>query len=94
VENIRAMTDSTREYGVYSRGHSRPAEPAPVSGKYPDGARLAAPPGRKPAGACVPWNEKRAQIPSICGDESLLQQVWEHIDGLANTYLWQLLLSF
>jgi hypothetical protein len=96
VENMRAMTDFTREYGVYSSGHSMPAQPVPVSGERPAGGNsvLAAAAGRKPAGTCVPWNEKRAEIPAIPGDEAVVQQVWEQIDGLANTYLWQLLLSF
>ena len=96
VENIRAMTDFTREHGVYSRGHSLPAEPAPVAGAGRGDGRppLAPAVGRIPAGACVPWGEKRKQIPSVSGDESLVQHVWERIDGLANTYLWQLLLSF
>jgi hypothetical protein len=47
-----------------------------------------------PPGACVPWEEKRKELPAISGDEALVKRVWEEIDGLAYTYIWQCLLSF
>ena len=50
-------------------------------------------PGIKP-GACFPWEEKVKEIPKLTGDPELMRHVWENIDGLANTYIWQLLLSF
>ena len=50
--------------------------------------------GRKAAGVVVPWEQKRKELPPLTGDESLVRQGWEHIDGLANMYLWQVLLSF
>jgi hypothetical protein len=98
IENMRAMTDFTREYGVYSSGCDsppvRPASPRPpenAAGKHP---ALQRPTGKKQPGECVPWEEKRGHIPSLPGDETVARNVWEHIDSLANTYLWQLLLSF
>jgi hypothetical protein len=45
-------------------------------------------------GACLPWDEKVKELPSICGDRQLVQQVWEDIDALAYMYIWQVLLSF
>jgi hypothetical protein len=51
-------------------------------------------PGAKPPGVVVPWEEKRVGIPSIPGDPELVRRVWEEIDGLANMYIWQILLSF
>jgi len=45
-------------------------------------------------GTCVPWEEKRAELPAITGNEELIAQVWKDIDALGYTYIWQLLLSF
>jgi hypothetical protein len=42
----------------------------------------------------VPWEEKRKQWLSLPGDEGVVRRVWEHVDGLANMYIWQVLLSF
>jgi hypothetical protein len=98
VENVRAMTDATLEYGVYSRGHS---EPPPAGGPRPEprdatpGAFLPPPaPGRPQPGECWAWGKKRAEIPKIPGDEDLCRQVWQGIDALGNTFIWQLLVSF
>ena len=93
VENIRAMTDFTREYGVYSAGSCRPkpAETVPLHGAT--GVPVVA--GRKPAGVVIPWDEKRGQLPSpLPGDEAVVRDVWQHLDGLANMFLWQVLLGF
>ncbi len=30
----------------------------------------------------------------ISGDADLAQRIWEEIDGLANSFIWQILLSF
>ncbi len=97
VENIRAMTDFTREYGVYPEGHSRVATPPPQA-LVPRGA------GQAPAflqgrgalgrGVCVPWEQKRKDIAAIPGDEALVQRIWEEIEGLANMFIWQILVSF
>ncbi len=45
-------------------------------------------------GVCTPWEEKRRELPPIQGDEQLVRQVWEEIDSLAYTYIWQCLVSF
>jgi hypothetical protein len=45
-------------------------------------------------GVCFPWEEKARELPEITGDPAMVRKVWEGIDGLANTYIWQLLLSF
>ena len=50
-------------------------------------------PTKKP-GVCVRWEEKRKELPQISGDEELVKKVWEDIDSLAHTYIWQCLLSF
>jgi hypothetical protein len=43
---------------------------------------------------CIPWEEKRKEMPAIRGDEVIVQRVWKDIDGLACMYIWQVLLSF
>ncbi|WP_165229232.1 uroporphyrinogen decarboxylase family protein [Aquisphaera insulae] len=95
VENVRAMTDAAREFGVYS-GAADACDLAPptraATGPRPplsgDGRSRTAP------GFVVPWAQKRETLPRDIGDADLVRAVWEHIDSLANMYIWQLLLSF
>lgn len=100
IENLRALTDVTREYGVYSAGSTqsstnlaalRPCHGADVS-KLTGLAGLAAP--RIKPGICRPWEEKARELPPITGDQDLVRRVWENVEALGNTYIWQLLLSF
>ena len=95
VENVRAMTDFTREYGVYSSG-SAPEVPEldntnaePGGLDNPEWAK-----SRVAPGVCTPWEKKRAGLPEISGDEALLKAIWQNVDGLANMYAWQVLESF
>jgi uroporphyrinogen-III decarboxylase len=97
-ENIRAMTDFTREYGVYS-GPNTFADDASgaIAVAKPTGqvgAFVHPTPGAPAPGVCVPWSAKRTELPEITGDESLLRKIWEDVDSLAYTYIWQCLLSF
>jgi len=48
----------------------------------------------RPPGTCIPWAEKRQELGEIKGDEELVKRVWENIDALGYTYIWQVLLSF
>ena len=91
-ENMRAMTEATQEFGVYSQAPSPAPEPADASGltglsKHEDRTR------RKP-GSCVPWEEKAKDLPRISGDAATIQRIWEDVDALANMYIWHCLLSF
>jgi len=101
TENLRALTDFTREYGVYSAGSTRqastdlsqlcPGHGADVA-KLKGMANRAAP--RIKPGICRPWEEKVKELPPITGDQDLVRRVWENVEALGNTYIWQLLLSF
>jgi hypothetical protein len=84
-ENIRAMTEFTREYGVYDRAPS--SEPPSVP--EPAGATDTLSPG-----VCIPWERKLAELPAIVGDAELARRVWDNVEGLAYTYIWHILLSF
>jgi len=91
VENMRAMTDAAREYGVYSSSSAPPpggqAQPSGIDN--PDWARSSVAPG-----VCTPWDQKKTELPPITGDEELVKTIWENVDALGNMYIWQCLLSF
>ncbi|RMF91868.1 MAG: hypothetical protein D6741_15605 [Planctomycetota bacterium] len=48
---------------------------------------------RKP-GVCLPWEERKAELPPIESDEPLVQRIWEEVDEFGYMYIWQVLLSF
>jgi uroporphyrinogen-III decarboxylase len=100
VENLQALTEFTRSYGVYSARSGQ----ASVNGcaRLPcEGAEsaqltgLANPNGNsvKP-GVCFSWDQKAKELPTITGDTDLVRRVWQNVDALGVTYIWQLLLSF
>jgi methoxylated aromatic compound---corrinoid protein Co-methyltransferase len=88
IENLRAMTDATLEYGVY-RAPSSPSPPVATPG-IP--AWVTAPAIRP--GICFPFEEKLRQMPPILGDPGIVRAVWDDLEGLAYLYIWHLLLSF
>lgn len=45
-------------------------------------------------GVCIPWEEKKKELPPIQGDEAVFRQVWEDVDAMAYTYIWHLVVSF
>ncbi len=98
VENVRAMTEATLEYGVYSRGHATPlvaGGPVPTSIDAIPGKFLPPVPAEKlQPGECEPWRKEKARVGPIPGDEELCRRTWEQIDSLGNAFIWQLLLSF
>ena len=100
IENMRALTDFTREYGVYSSGSSQPVATHPRITAAQDavfGSDYGMPeyPNAKvKAGARIPWEEKLKELPTITGARDLAQRVWEEIDALGNIFIWQCLLSF
>jgi hypothetical protein len=97
IENVRAMTQATREFGVYSGPAHQPALPQPHRN---DPTRLGLtgmagrPQPKVPAGACLPWEVKVKELPEITGDPELVKRIWGMTDGLANVFIWQMLLSF
>lgn len=98
LENLRVMTEFTREHGVYSGSAYNldeplkvPADGADVSGLT--GLNGSSQPRIKP-GVCFPWEEKMKELPELTGDKELLRRIWENIDALGNTFIWQCLLSF
>ena len=47
-----------------------------------------------PPGVCIPWEEKRKELPDIKGDEELFKKIWQDNEALAYLYIWHCLLSF
>ena len=95
IENMRAMTDFTREYGVYDGATSGVEIIAPSASVALPPSRGGIPaPKRVQPGACIPWEDKRKELPAITGNEEIVKQIWEENDALGNMYIWQCLLSF
>jgi len=90
AENLRAMGEFIRDYGTYSS--ASPVPPAPDAAAPAVKVKPSAS-ARKP-GVCVPWDEKRLDLPAIMGDEELLRSVWEEMDAYAATFIWHWLVSF
>ncbi|MCW5978136.1 MAG: hypothetical protein KIT09_08660 [Bryobacteraceae bacterium] len=95
IENLKAMTDFTREYGVY-RSPSSPAARKPVippSNGTPGLPAWVTAPSVRP-GVCLPWENKVKELPPMLGDAGLVERVWDDIEGLAYLYIWHVLLSY
>ena len=95
VENLRALTDFTREHGVYSQAPSPAARP-PSAGADVSGlaGMTGRPEPRVKPGVCFPWETKALELPPVTGDAEMVKRIWENVDALGNTYVWQCLLSF
>lgn len=98
-ENLRALTEAARLFGVYGDTAATPLRdpdaPAFAPAEYAIAGGLPPfPAGRTPPGQCVPWAAKRPEVGPIEGDPDLLERVWNQVDGLGNLFIWQCLLSF
>jgi len=91
VENLRAMTDATLEYGVYRSAAVGPFDTPPVRSRALPAwiARGAGGPG-----TCQPWEEKLGDLPPLSGDRELVRRIWEEVDSHAYNFIWNLLLCF
>lgn len=93
IENVRAMTDFTREYGAYD-GPAYDLEVAPPEAAPVVKGMEGRPGPRVKPGVCIPWEEKRKELPKLTGDEGIVQRIWENNEALAYMYIWHCLLSF
>jgi len=90
IENVEAMIDFTREYGVYSQGSSTGAnldeiKPARQKIQVPEFNNKKQKRGQ---GVCVPWEQKRLELPQIVEKEELAKNTWELVDSLGYGFLW------
>jgi hypothetical protein len=100
IENLRVLTETTREFGVYATptAHPQLIPPGDLPSSVADRQKLAGlagwpAPAVRP-GVCYPWEDKVRELPEITGDKALIRRVWEDIDAFGATFIWQLLLSF
>jgi hypothetical protein len=92
LENLKAMTDATREYGVY-RSPSSPSPAAPAVAATPGIPSWINGAVPRP-GVCFPFEERLKELGSIPGDVDQVRRIWEENDALAYLYIWHLVLSF
>ncbi len=97
ISNMQALTEFTRDYGVYSQTSRCDGNPSDVefrrTGASETTIPVAAKSKRKP-GVCVPWQEKVKELPEIQGDKDLVRRIWEQNDALGYMYIWHCLVSF
>jgi len=101
IENMKALTEATREYGVYSSGVKAVADdddlkvgPAPGT-EFGDSYGIVNPYNTKTApGVCFSWEEKAKELNEIKGDPDIVERIWNEVEGLANMYIWHCLLGF
>ncbi len=91
-ENVRIMTEFTREYGQYS-GAASAVLPPRLHEPRSDAPPKAFSPNKRP-GVCMPWEVRKAEYRTITGDEQLARRIWEEVDGLGYLFIWHCLLSF
>ena len=96
IENMKAMVEATREFGVYEN----PDEPLDELAVRPNEGfepHHAIPPASgRPAGTCVSWQEHLQDISceKVQGCADLAERVWKMADANGAMYIWQMLLSF
>jgi hypothetical protein len=95
IENLKAMTEATLEYGRYRS----PSSPTPaLLSETPANSTVGLPEWvtapRHHAGVCFPFDEKLKELPAICGDPAIVRRVWDENEALAYLYIWHVLLSF
>ncbi len=93
VENLRAMTEATLEYGRYRSPSSPSPAAAPAPSATPGIPAWVSAPKVRP-GICCPFEEKLARMPAISGDPEIVRNVWDQLEGLAYLYIWHMVLSF
>ena len=102
IENVKAMIDFTLDYGTYSRsGGSAAAGPGSgpgsgagagagngAGGSGPHGGVIAHGSQKRKPGVCIPWEEKKKELPDIPDREELARRTWEEIDALGYSFCW------
>jgi hypothetical protein len=90
IDNILAMIEFTRDYGTYSQSSmpsSNKEEIKKVSRPIPTTKVQFKEQKRKP-GVCIPWEEKRKELPNIVEKEELAQKAWEEVDSMGYGFCW------
>ncbi len=101
IENLRIMTESVRDYAScpppvheQSMTATPPCEAGRSAAERKNLAGMANRSSGTRPGVCLPWEGELARLPDLSGDKDLLRSVWERVDSFANSYIWQLFVSF
>jgi hypothetical protein len=101
VENMKVLTQVTREHGVYAAGtYKQPTAtppcdlPSSVESRKKVAGMAGRPTTRLRPGVCFPWEQKVKELPQVTGNREMVQKIWEDIDSFGVTYIWQMLESF
>lgn len=87
LENVRAMIDFTREYGIYSESSRSSLDNLKPDTRSPNKG-IPCPNVHRPPGVCFPWEEKKSSFPPITAHEEHIRKVWENIDRLGYLFCW------
>ena len=87
LQNVRAMIDFTREYGIYSESSRSSLDNLKPDTRSPNKG-IPCPNVHRPPGVCFPWEEKKSSFPPITAHEEHIRKVWENIDRLGYLFCW------
>jgi uroporphyrinogen-III decarboxylase len=79
-ENFRAMIDAVLKYGWYDRSIKPKIRQTPVAKSEITGL------GKQ--GMITPWEVKLAELGGVQGDEALIRDSWEMLEGMAFNWIW------
>ena len=79
-ENYRAMIDAILEFATYDAS----LKPLPRE----NGDRAPKPTGSTPK-MVTPWEQRRAELGGVKGDEDLIRTPWEQLEAAAYAWVWQ-----
>jgi hypothetical protein len=89
IENVQAMIDFTLDYGTYSQSGSPLMSLEEIKNvSRPDPNGLQYPEQKRKPGVCIPWEEKRQELPEFQGDEAAARKVWGDVDSMGYGYCW------
>jgi hypothetical protein len=90
IENVEAMIEFTREYGVYSQGGDSSPSIEEIKNTHdrPEAPFYRFKAQKRDPGVCLPWEKKKKEFAPILEREELARNVWESVDGLGYGFLW------
>jgi len=89
IENVTTMIDFTLDYGTYSRTENSYTDLSDLKNiTKPKSEGLLFKKQKRKPGTCIPWEEKRKELPKITGREELAKKTWEDVDSLGYGFCW------
>lgn len=89
IENIEAMIEFTRDYGVYESGVSTKSIDEITDIEHPEPtSKINFTDHKRPPGVVFQWEEKRKEFPDYIEDEGLTREIWQSVDGMGWGFCW------